>query len=250
MLWLISIELSPLSESEHQLPRRRRKRKRRRRKNKPTSTDRSVWYRTLNFFGRIRLTIAERAKERSLGWLLFVLLLTTSLALDAVFRSGFVPGLFNGLTFINFVIHELGHLACKFAPAWIHVAAGTVFQMALPIGAVFMFVKQRDDAASCFALCWVAISLMHTADYMADARAMAGDMTLSAGFWSLTSGQAVQPDELGHDWNFMLDSLGLLKWDTFLAGCTRVLAGALAMTGVAANGYMAWSAWQHSRSRR
>lgn len=170
-----------------------------------------------------------------------MLLLTVSLAMDAIFRSGFVPGLFNGLSYLNFVVHELGHLACKFAPQWIHVAAGTFVQLALPAGAVVMFYRQGDDAASCFAVCWLSVSLMHSADYIADARAMNGDMTLSAGFWSLTSGQPVRPDELRHDWNFMLGQLGLLKWDTTLAACARILTGTIAAIAVLANSDMLWA---------
>lgn len=178
--------------------------------------------------------------EHSSVWLAFVLLLTVSLAMDAIFRSGFIPGLFNGLSYLNFVVHELGHLACRFAPRWIHVSAGTFVQLALPAGAVIMFWRQGDAAAACFALCWLSASLLHSADYIADARAMEGDMTLSAGFWSLTSGRPVRPDELGHDWNFMLGELGLLKWDTTLAFFVRVLAGISAAIGVLANSLMLW----------
>ncbi len=194
--------------------------------------------------------MAERAKERSAGWLAFVLLLTVSLGMDAIFRSGFVPGLFNGLSYLNFVVHELGHLAFKLAPFWLHVGAGTFFQLALPFGAIVMFVRQRDDAASCFAACWLSASLMHSADYIGDARAMDGDMTLSAGFWSMTSGRQVRPDELGHDWNFMLGELGLLQWDTTLATGVRILAGTIAAMAVATNAYMLWIALKSSRGNQ
>lgn len=188
------------------------------------------------------------ARQRSIAWLGIVLVLTTSMTIDAVFRAGFVPGLFNGLTFLNFVFHEFGHLACRFTPQWIQVSAGTIAQLLLPIGAVRMFVRQGDHVACCFGCCWLAISLMHTADYMSDARAMSGDMTMSAGFWSITSGQQVRPDELVHDWNYLLRSIGLLRWDTTLAACVRILAATIAVVAVVANAFMVWTAIANRRA--
>lgn len=227
-------------------PPRRRKRKRSRapksdqqENDQPTK---AAWrFPGRQFLKRLLFTVSERANERSPGWLAFVLVLSTSLAMHAVFRIGFIPGLFNGLTWINFIIHELGHLAFQFAPEWIYVAAGTFVQLALPFGAIFMFLRQRDDAAACFAVCWLAISLVHTAHYIADARATQLDMTMSAQFWSVTSGEAVRPEETGHDWEFLLNSVGLLNWDRVIGRCVHVLAGTIAVLAVFLNGWMFYS---------
>lgn len=245
-------DLYQLSDNSDERSPRRRKKVRR----KKTADDAPVGKvrrESLVEFGQsLRHTVSERAKEGSIGWLLFVFVLTTSLAVDAIFRAGFVPMLFNGLTYLNFVVHELGHLACSFVPMWLHVAAGTLVQVALPAAAIFMFLRQRDAAASCFAACWLAISLMHTADYMADARMMQSDMTMSAGFWSMTSGQQVRPDEVVHDWNYLFKSVGLLQWDGFVAGCVRLIAGLVAAGAVATNAYMIWEriAFQRKKSAR
>jgi len=98
-------------------------------------------------------------------------------------------------------------------------------------------------------MCWLSVSLMHSADYIADARSQSGDMTLSAGFWSLTSGQPVRPNELLHDWSFMLGELGLLSWDQTLAACVRGLACGTAVIGVLINAYMLWVALSRRRWR-
>lgn len=194
--------------------------------------------------------IEDRARERTLFWLSFVLILTTSLGLHAVVGFGFVPGLFNGLTAIDFVIHEFGHMAFTFAPEWLYVAGGTLFQLALPFGAVFMFIRQRDDAAACFAACWLAISLVHTADYVADARATQLDMTMSARFWSITSGEPVRPEETGHDWEYLLSSVGLLQWDHVIAAAIRLFASGIALVAVALNAWMVVTSFRASRIRR
>jgi len=91
---------------------------------------------------------------------------------------------------------------------------------------------------------------MHTADYMADARMMQSDMTMSAGFWSMTSGQQVRPDEVVHDWNYLFKSVGLLQWDRFVAGWVRLIAGPVAAGAVATNAYMIWEriAFQRQKS--
>lgn len=223
-------------------PRKRVNRQRRSRKSTRTRQPKTKleWFKA--WWSRTLKSVTENATQRNVAWLGTVLLLTTSLAIDAIFRAGFIPGLFNGVTFLGFIFHEFGHLACSFAPQWIHVAAGTVAQLLLPLGAIRMFAGQKDNAGCCFAACWLAVSLMHTADYMGDARAMNGDMTLSAGFWSITSGRQVRPDELLHDWKYMLQSLGLLRWDTTLAACVRMLAGTIAVTAVMANAFMVWAA--------
>ena len=237
-------DLYQLSSDSDEPPRRRKKAHR-----KSEASEASRQESFVDFLRSFQHTIAELAAESSKGWLLFVLVLSTSLAFDAIFRAGFVPMLFNGLTYLNFVVHELGHLVCSMVPMWIHVAAGTFVQVALPTGAIVMFARQRDGAAACFAVCWLAISLMHTADYMADARMMQSDMTMSAGFWSLTSGQQVRPDEVVHDWNYLLQSVGLLSWDRFLAGCVRLFAGLVAAVAVATNAYMVWERFSLQRKR-
>lgn len=192
--------------------------------------------------------VGERTQGRHWGWIVFVLMLTTSLALDAIGRCGFVPMVFNSLTMIGFIIHELGHLAFRVAPEWFYVAGGTLFQLALPLGAIIMFVRQRDDAAACFAVCWLAISLVHSADYIADARAQRLDMSMSASFWSLADQQSVRPDELRHDWDYLLSSAGLLNWDKSIAACVRVFAVSIAVVAVLFNGWLAYLSVLHRRS--
>lgn len=187
----------------------------------------------------------EGAKLRSPIAVGLVLILTVSLMMDTVSESGFVPLLFGSLTYLNFIVHELGHLATKLLPLTISIAAGTVVQLALPAGSILMFRRQFDHVAACFAATWLSVSLLHTADYIADARAQAGDMSVSASFWTLTSGQTVRPNDLIHDWHYMLSGLGLLNWDQQLANGVRFLAAVIAITAVAFNARMLWMSIRH-----
>lgn len=187
----------------------------------------------------------EGARLRSPVAIGLVLTLTVSLAMDTVAESGFVPLLFGALTYLNFIVHELGHLATKLLPLTISIAAGTAVQLALPAGSIFMFRRQYDHVAACFASTWLSVSLMHTADYIADARAQAGDMSTSASFWTLTSGQTVRPNDLIHDWHYMLSGLGLLNWDQQLANAVRLLAAAIAITAVVFNVRILWTSVRH-----
>ena len=187
-------------------------------------------------FEKIKLTMLKRVSNRHWSWFAFVMVLTTSLACDAIGRFGFVPMVFNSLTWIGFVVHELGHLALRIAPPWFTVAGGTFFQLALPAGAIIMFIRQRDDAAACFAVCWLAISLVHSADYIADARIQRLDMGMSANFWSMATQQSVRPDELSHDWEYLLSSVGMLEWDRLIATCVRSFAVLIAIGATLTNG--------------
>jgi hypothetical protein len=123
-------------------------------------------------------------------------------------------------------IHEGGHLLFSFLGDFLTTAGGTLTQLAVPIIAGVMFVRQRDYFAVAVAGCWLAMNLYGVATYMADAREM--DLPLVT----------VGGGEAGHDWNTMLDTLGLLAWDTKLAGLTRLGAFVTMWSALAAGAWM------------
>ena len=112
-------DLYQLSDNSDERSPHRRKKVRRKKKADDAPVEQARRESLVEFGQSLQHTVSERAKESSIGWLLFVFVLTTSLAFDAIFRAGFVPMLFNGLTYLNFVVHELGHLACSFVPMWL-----------------------------------------------------------------------------------------------------------------------------------
>jgi len=100
---------------------------------------------------------------------------------------------------INLGIHELGHVVFSFMPMFITVAAGTLFQLAAPIASIFVFLKQNDYFALTVSLGWLSTSLFGVARYAGDARKM--ELPLVSPFGG---------EDIIHDWNYMLNKLGLL----------------------------------------
>ena len=131
---------------------------------------------------------------------------------------------------INLGIHEGGHLLFSFFGQFIHVAGGTLLQLAAPIAAVFVFRKVRDYFGIVVCGVWLSTNFYDVATYMADARARALPL--------VTVGKASGP--IIHDWNYLLGNLGLLSLDTGLAFLVRVLAFLLWAASLAAGAWMCW----------
>lgn len=129
---------------------------------------------------------------------------------------------------INLGIHELGHVL--FAPLGqtLSVAGGTLTQLAAPLAAAVMFVRQPDWFAVTVAGAWLATNLYNVAVYVGDARAMALPLL------SLGGGDAI------HDWHYMLSGMGILDWDGGLATLLRLLAFVVLWSSIAAGIWITW----------
>jgi hypothetical protein len=118
---------------------------------------------------------------------------------------------------INLVIHEGGHLFFMwFGIDFLTVSGGTLLQCLCPIAAGIMFYRQRDFFAVGVACFWLGTNFTHIAPYAADARAQ---------LLPLVSPFQGAP---GHDWNYLLGTLGLLRQDQVIGGAFHV-AGILTM---------------------
>ncbi len=137
--------------------------------------------------------------------------------------------LFGGL---NLVIHEAGHLVFGWFGEFPGVAGGTILQLSAPLIAALVFWRQRDRFAVAVAACWLSTNLFNVARYAGDARVQELPLV------SPTSGDPI------HDWHYMLGRLGLLTWDTAIAGALRRLAVVTMLAGLAAG---AWLLWQMIR---
>jgi len=138
---------------------------------------------------------------------------------------------------VNLGIHEAGHVVLSFAGQWVMVLGGTLFQLAAPLVAAFLFLRQPDYFAVPVCGAWLSTNLYSVATYMADARALELPLvTLGA-----------EGGDVEHDWNYLLHSVGLLNYDTTLAGFVRLLAFLLMWSAIAAG---AWMCWQMARRRR
>ncbi len=130
----------------------------------------------------------------------------------------------------NMVVHEGGHALFGWFGPTLGLWGGTLLQWLVPFLLAAYFFHGRQPAAFVFCLFFFFENWIYTATYMADARAM--DLPL------VTLGD---PEFAKHDWNTILTSLGVLNYDTWIAGVVRLLGW---------TGMLASTAWLASRLRK
>ena len=97
------------------------------------------------------------------------------------------------------LFHEAGHVLFSPFGHWVMVAGGTLLQLLLPLALLLvMLLKQRDPFGAAFALWLLGVSLLDVAPYVYDA--LQPQLTLLSGAVGV---------EGGHDWIYLLDSMGL-----------------------------------------
>ena len=153
------------------------------------------------------------------GWLAFYAVFL----LYAFSRGG-------GFLFIdsaNLIVHEGGHLLFGWFGATIGIWGGTILQWSVPLLLALYFLVQREAAAFAFCSFMFFENWLYTATYMADARSM-----------SLPLVTVGDPDFVEHDWNTIFSSLGILQYDTAIAGGVRIV-GWCGMIGT-----VVWLLWK------
>lgn len=137
---------------------------------------------------------------------------------------------------LTLAIHEGGHLFFGLLPLGqsLVVAGGTIFQLAAPIATMVMFWRQPDYFAVGIGGAWLATSLFNVAVYMNDAPVMELPLVSIGG------------DQAGHDWNTMLDALGVLASAPALASAVRAAAVLVLALSLA---WGAWTCWLMARHR-
>ena len=103
----------------------------------------------------------------------------------------------------NLVIHEAGHTICRLFGEFAYVAAGSIFQVFVPFVFVVYFFLHGERTEASVLLALVGINLINVSVY-------AGDAVLMQ--LPLLGGEAVI-----HDWNYLLDRLGLLDKTAIVA---------------------------------
>src|SRR5215470_16688298 len=157
-------------------------------------------------------------------WALVAWALFYALFLGYVFHS---HGGFLFIDLANLVVHEGGHLLFGWFGPTLGLWGGTLLQWLVPLLLAAYFFTQRQLFGFAFASFFFFENWLYTATYMADARAMALPL--------VTTGD---PDFVEHDWHTIFSNLGILQYDTTIAGVVRVL-GWCGMVGV-----VVWLAWR------
>ena len=117
------------------------------------------------------------------------------------FRAGPLLRFIHG---VDLIIHEAGHTVFLFGGQFLHVLGGSLLQVAVPAACAGYFFWQRQVASFAVTLFWTGESITDVAIYVADARTMA--LPLIGGGH--------------HDWNYLLETMGLLGATGFLGTLT------------------------------
>ena len=113
----------------------------------------------------------------------------------------------------NLVFHEAGHVLFTPFGRFMTVLGGSRFQFALPLALAIAFVTRRNLFGAVVCTWWAGENLLDVAPYIADARAL--KLVLLGG----RTGAEVQ----GHDWEYLLATLGWMRFDQALgAGAHRL----------------------------
>jgi len=111
---------------------------------------------------------------------------------------------------INLPFHEAGHVIFRPFGAFITSLGGSLGQLLIPFICMIVFlIKTRDTFAASFSLWWFGENFMDLGPYINDARA--GTLPLLGGNTGATSPYGF------HDWEFILNESGLLRYDHVIA---------------------------------
>ena len=131
-----------------------------------------------------------------------------------------VQNIFNLYFFISNqtlgIVHEAGHGVCYIlnCPQFITAANGTVFQIGFPLGIAYYYKYKTNIFAYFIALYFVGFSLQYTAWYIS---------TAHEGLHVSAAKSFLGVDGY-HDFNYILDSVGLLAYDNVISILVKMLA--------------------------
>ena len=136
------------------------------------------------------------------------------------------------LGLVDLGFHELGHMVTLWAPRLLYFAAGSINQVAVPLGIAGYFLWfQRDAVAGGLCLAWAGTSAQNVAVYVADAPYQR--LPLIGGM---------------HDWAYILgpDQLNMLGTAGAIGTAVKVFGLLVALTGLA---LCCWTAVAAVRAR-
>ena len=134
-------------------------------------------------------------------------------------RAGYDPPfVISVLDTINLFIHEAGHLFLKPFGMWLHIIAGSLFQVLIP-GALVVVTWREKPRGLLLPGFWLGESLVNVSAYIHDAPYMKLRLIARG---------------LVHDWNYLIGGnetmASALGWSVFLFGLA-VIFGTLAREG-------------------
>jgi hypothetical protein len=159
----------------------------------------------------------ERAWARVSPFVFIVSLLFFGLFLYGLVRDMEMPRLMDN---VFMQIHAGGHALFRVFGLTAAVAGGTFLQLFVPFALGFYFIRQRQPLGVALCMFFFFEQFLPIARYMADAQAQQLPWVSIGRYESLI-----------HDWNYLFTQLGVLSYDTVIAGIVRSI-GCLGMIGV------------------
>jgi hypothetical protein len=142
------------------------------------------------------------------------------------------------LHLVNLPFHEAGHIFFRLFGRWMMSLGGTLGQLLIPIVCLLTFlIKYKNPFGASVALWWLAESIMDIAPYINDARN--GQLMLLGG---VTGREA---DYGYHDWQFILNEIGLLRYDHALAHLGHGFAILLMLASFGWAGYLLFKQYRN-----
>lgn len=122
------------------------------------------------------------------------------------------------------IVHEAGHGVCYIlhCPEFITMANGTIFQLLFPGLISYYYYKKGNRFAAWIALFFVGFSLQYTAWYLSTAH----EGLILPAHKSFLGVDAI------HDFNYMLSKMGLLSYESLIAGFIRFIAYLIMLSAV------------------
>jgi len=139
---------------------------------------------------------------------------------------------------VNLPFHEAGHLFFRLFGRWMTSLGGTLGQLLIPLSCLLvLLVKTKDPFGASVSLWWFGENFMDVAPYINDARDQ--ELVLLGG---ITGREA---DYGYHDWEFILNEVGLLRCDHTLAHIAHSLGIVLMLLSFAWAGGVLLKQYRH-----
>ena len=146
------------------------------------------------------------------------------------------------LHFVNLPFHEAGHIFFQFFGRWMMSLGGTLGQLLIPIVCLLaFFLKAKNPFGASVSLWWFGENFMDIAPYINDARNQ--ELLLLGGI----TGR--ETDYGYHDWEFILNEIGLLRCDHTLARMAHGFGVALMLISFVWAGYLLFRQYKNVHLR-
>ena len=131
------------------------------------------------------------------------------------------------------IVHEGGHGVCYILPCpqFMMVSMGTLFQWLFPLGIAYYYKRKGNTTVFLVGLFILGISMDHTAWYMSTAHEGA----------ILPAHKSFLGVDALHDFHYIFSTLGVLAYESFISGLTRLIAYLLMIGSVISMFFNAFS---------